>query len=143
MISRFCPTNTTINLKITLSVFPLLARNFTKLVITPITKTNTNGFIDWLNMTSYIPALVKVEMWGVMRIDYQNPEDDPMYDNYYIVTAGGGAPLYDIDAIQPETVKAVKIEHYMHIAVNEKEAVMKVIDINGNLIEEIKVPRRH
>ena len=61
----------------------------------------------------------------------------------YIVTAGGGAPLYDIDAIQPETVKAVKIEHYMHIDINEKEAVMKAIDINGNLIEEIKVPRRH
>ena len=60
----------------------------------------------------------------------------------YIVTAGGGAPLYKIDAIQPETVKAVSIEHYMHISINETEAVMKAIDINGNLIEEIKVPRR-
>jgi hypothetical protein len=61
---------------------------------------------------------------------------------HYIVTAGGGAPLYNIDAIQPETIKALKIEHHMRIDVGQKEAVMKAIDINGNIIEEIKVSRR-
>jgi predicted MPP superfamily phosphohydrolase len=61
----------------------------------------------------------------------------------YIVTAGGGAPLYKIDAIQPETVKAISIEHFMSININEKEAVMKAIGLDGNIIEEIKVPRRN
>ncbi|MCF6333133.1 MAG: metallophosphoesterase [Draconibacterium sp.] len=61
---------------------------------------------------------------------------------HYIVTAGGGAPLYDIDAIQPETVKYKKIEHFMRIDVGEKSTIMKAIDINGELIEEIKVDRR-
>jgi hypothetical protein len=61
----------------------------------------------------------------------------------YIVTAGGGAPLYDTDAIQPETVKYKKIEHYMRINVEKKHAILKAIDINGQLIEEIKVKRRN
>jgi len=61
---------------------------------------------------------------------------------HYIVTAGGGAPLYDTDAIQPETVKYKKIEHFMRVDVGEKSANMKAIDINGDIIEEIKVDRR-
>ncbi len=62
---------------------------------------------------------------------------------HYIVTAGGGAPLYDTDAIQPETVKYKKIEHFMRIDVGLTETTMKAIDINGELIEEIVVSRRN
>ncbi|MEN8227885.1 MAG: metallophosphoesterase family protein [Bacteroidota bacterium] len=61
---------------------------------------------------------------------------------HYIVTAGGGAPLYETDAIQPETVKYQKIEHFMRIDVGLKQTTMKAIDINGNLIEEIIVNQR-
>ena len=61
---------------------------------------------------------------------------------HYIVTAGGGAPLYDTDAIQPETIKYQKIEHYMRIDVGLTETIMKAIDINGNLIDEIVVKLR-
>ncbi len=60
----------------------------------------------------------------------------------YIITAGGGAPLYDTDAIQPETIKYKKIEHFMRIDVGLENTVMKAIDINGELIEEIVVARR-
>ena len=62
---------------------------------------------------------------------------------HYIVTAGGGAPLYSTDAIQPETVKYKKIEHYMRIDVEKGQSIIKAIDINGELIEEIKVNRRN
>ncbi|MEN8155597.1 MAG: metallophosphoesterase [Bacteroidota bacterium] len=61
---------------------------------------------------------------------------------HYIVTAGGGAPLYNTDAIQPETVAYKKIEHYMTIDVGAEKTTLKAIDINGNLIEEIVVDRR-
>ena len=61
---------------------------------------------------------------------------------HYIVTAGGGAPLYNTDAIQPETIKYKKIEHFMRVDVGKKSTTMKAIDINGELIEEIKVKRR-
>jgi hypothetical protein len=62
---------------------------------------------------------------------------------HYIVTAGGGAPLYDTDAIQPETVKYKKIEHFMRIDVGPDEAVLKAIQLNGEVIEKIVVPRRN
>lgn len=61
---------------------------------------------------------------------------------HYIVTAGGGAPLYETDAIQPETVKFNKIEHFMRIDVGLENTTMKAIDINGELIDEILVERR-
>lgn len=61
---------------------------------------------------------------------------------HYIVTAGGGAPLYDTDAIQPETVNYKKIEHFMRIDVGLENAKMTAIDINGETIEEIIAARR-
>ncbi len=61
---------------------------------------------------------------------------------HYIVTAGGGAPLYATDAIQPETVKYKKIEHFMRVDVGAETATLKAIDINGNLIEEVVVKNR-
>jgi acid phosphatase type 7 len=61
---------------------------------------------------------------------------------HYIVTAGGGAPLYDTDAIQPETVKYTKIEHFMRIDVGLNNTKMTAIDINGDTIEEITAERR-
>ncbi len=61
---------------------------------------------------------------------------------HYIVTAGGGAPLYDTDAIQPETVKYQKIEHYMRIDVGLENAKMTAVDINGETIEEIITEKR-
>jgi len=62
---------------------------------------------------------------------------------HYIVTAGGGAPLYNTDAPQPETVKYKKIEHYMRIDVKRGQTIIKAIDIDGELIEEIKVKKRN
>lgn len=61
---------------------------------------------------------------------------------HYIVTAGGGAPLYDTDAIQPETVTYKKIEHFMRIEVGSDNTKMTAIDINGEIIEEIVADRR-
>ena len=62
---------------------------------------------------------------------------------HYITSAGGGAPLYDFDAIQPETIKYSKIEHFVNVEVKETEAVLHVIDINGNEIDTIIVNRRN
>lgn len=61
---------------------------------------------------------------------------------HYITTAGGGAGLYDIDIPQPETVKYKKIEHFVDISINKDDAVLNVIDINGNEIDKITIKRR-
>ncbi|MGB5556221.1 MAG: metallophosphoesterase [Flavobacteriaceae bacterium] len=61
---------------------------------------------------------------------------------HFITSAGAGAPLYDIDALQPETVSYKKIEHFMNVEVNQNEAILHVIDIDGNEFDTIKVKRR-
>ncbi len=61
---------------------------------------------------------------------------------HYITTAGGGAGLYDVDAPQPETVKYNKIEHFILADINHDNAVLNVIDIDGNEIDKITVEKR-
>ena len=61
---------------------------------------------------------------------------------HFITSAGGGAPLYGIDAIQPETVKYKKIEHYVNVEISKEHAVLHVIDIDGEEFDTIKIARR-
>ncbi len=61
---------------------------------------------------------------------------------HFITTAGGGAGLYETDMPQPETVKYKKIEHFLSINVNKNDAVIHVIDINGNEFDKITVKNR-
>ena len=61
---------------------------------------------------------------------------------HYITTAGGGAPLYDTDAPQPETVIFKKIEHFVTVDVGLQQAVLAAIDINGEVIEKVVVKKR-
>lgn len=64
-------------------------------------------------------------------------------DVHYITAGGGGAPLYKIDSPKPETIKYSKVEHFINVEVKESEAVLHVIDINGNEIDLINVKRRN
>ncbi|MBD0776786.1 metallophosphoesterase [Maribacter sp. ANRC-HE7] len=66
------------------------------------------------------------------------------YDNgvHFITSAGAGAPLYDIDAVQPETLNYKKIEHFINVEVEQDEAVLHVFDIEGNEFDTIRVERR-
>lgn len=62
---------------------------------------------------------------------------------HFITSAGGGAPLYDFDAIQPETVSYSKIEHFVNVEINGEQAILHVTDIDGNEFETITVDRRN
>ena len=61
---------------------------------------------------------------------------------HFITSAGGGAPLYGIDAIQPETVNYKKFEHFVNVEISKEHAVLHVIDINGEEFDSIKIARR-
>jgi len=61
---------------------------------------------------------------------------------HFITAAGAGAPLYKVDAPQPETVNYKEIEHFVNVEVNETNAVLHVIDIEGNEFDTIEVQRR-
>jgi 3',5'-cyclic AMP phosphodiesterase CpdA len=61
---------------------------------------------------------------------------------HHITTAGGGAPLYDPDTPAPETVVINKVNHYCNVDVGERDAKITVIDVDGNLIDQVHLDRR-
>ncbi len=63
-------------------------------------------------------------------------------DVHYITTAGGGAGLYETDSPHPETITFNKIEHFIQATINSKDAVLNIIDIDGNEIDKIIISRR-
>jgi acid phosphatase type 7 len=59
---------------------------------------------------------------------------------HYVVTGGGGAPLYDVSR-PPEgiTKKAVRVENFVSVSVNGKIARFQAIAIDGSTIEEFQI----
>ena len=58
---------------------------------------------------------------------------------HYVVSGGGGAPLYDVNKPDPAiTQKVVSIENFVSVSVNGKIAKVQAIDINGNVLEEFE-----
>ncbi len=61
---------------------------------------------------------------------------------HYVVTGGGGAPLYDISPPDKYTIKAEKTHNYIIGDVKEDIMVLKAYRLDGSLIEEIKIKPR-
>lgn len=61
-------------------------------------------------------------------------------DIYYVVTGGGGAPLYGQKYFNPYLKKFFKGNHFCVLTVEGKIINVKVLDTGLNLIDEFKVP---
>jgi len=58
----------------------------------------------------------------------------------YIVTGGGGAPLYDLDSPIPGvTQKAVKVENFVLAKVNGPQCAMEAVALDGSTIESFVI----
>jgi hypothetical protein len=58
---------------------------------------------------------------------------------HYVVSGGGGAPLYDVNKPDPAiTQKVVSIENFVSVSVNGKTAKVQAIDIDGKVLEEFE-----
>jgi len=57
----------------------------------------------------------------------------------YVVTGGGGAPLYDFVRKIPESVVRVKVNHFMIFDVSGKRMDAKAIDIDGKVIDTFTI----
>jgi 3',5'-cyclic AMP phosphodiesterase CpdA len=56
---------------------------------------------------------------------------------HYVVTGGGGAPLYDVDKPAPGiTLKVASTENFVSIRVNGKTAAVQAIAIDGSKLDE-------
>jgi len=61
---------------------------------------------------------------------------------HYVTTGGGGGHLRDIDDIQPETVLTEKVHHHVVVDVEENEATLTAIDVDGAIVETFVVYTR-
>jgi predicted phosphodiesterase len=60
---------------------------------------------------------------------------------HYVVTGGGGAPLYPVDAPVPGiTLKAERVENFVRVRVEGAKALLEALRIDGSLIDRIQVP---
>ncbi len=57
---------------------------------------------------------------------------------HYIVTGGGGAPLYDISPTET-ALKAAKIENYIRVRVDKDKALVEALDPDGNLLDSFEL----
>lgn len=53
----------------------------------------------------------------------------------YVVTGGGGAPLYDFEEIVPESRVRVKTHHYLRIDADRERLAFRAVDLAGNVID--------
>jgi hypothetical protein len=59
---------------------------------------------------------------------------------HYVITGGGGAPLYDVaKPDQQYVIKAVSTEHFVTVAVNGKIAKVQSIAVDGKMLDEFEL----
>jgi len=58
---------------------------------------------------------------------------------YYIITGGGGAPLYGRVYDDPRCQKFLKIHHYCLLTLQGPQLHLRVYDLNGNVVDEVEV----
>jgi hypothetical protein len=59
---------------------------------------------------------------------------------HYVITGGGGAPLYDVSKPpQGITVRVNKIENFVSVAVNGKTAHLSAISIEGRTLDDFEI----
>jgi len=92
------------------------------------------------HMTALVPMFEKYQVSAAFF------GHDHNYQHYlkngipYLVTGGGGAPLYDVDKPPAEiTQKVVKIENFVTVSVQGKKAHIEAISIDGKKLDEMEI----
>jgi hypothetical protein len=58
----------------------------------------------------------------------------------YVISGGGGAPLYDVAKPDPATSqKAVSIENFVKVSVEGKVMKVRAMGLDGNVLDEFEV----
>jgi len=91
-------------------------------------------------MTALIPLFEKYKLTAGFFGHDHNYQHYLKNGIHYVVTGGGGAPLYDVDKpAEGITIKAVSTEHFVKIHV--EAGVMKVtaIALDGSILDEFEI----
>ncbi len=60
---------------------------------------------------------------------------------YYIITGGGGAPLYNLVKNNPLSVKKSKEHHFIEIRIEGKNLIARAINLNGEQIDYFEIKK--
>lgn len=60
---------------------------------------------------------------------------------YYVITGGGGAPLYGRNLTDPRCQKFIQTYHYCFLGIYPDRVTVAVVDINGHLIDAFHIDR--
>jgi len=93
-------------------------------------------------MTNLVPLFEKHRVDIVFNgHDHHYVRWKPMGGVTYITTGGGGAPLYPIKPQESSEV-AVSAHHFCVVELNDAGLRMKVIDVEGNVIDTLSLKKR-
>ncbi len=92
-------------------------------------------------LTQLIPLFEKYKVHVVFAGHDHNYQRHVKNGVQYIVTGGGGAPLYPVDAPIPGvTRKAESVENLVKVRVEGAKVVLEAVRPDGSLIERFQVP---
>lgn len=85
-----------------------------------------------------VPLFEQYKMTAVFSGHDHNYQHHVKNGIHYIVTGGGGAPLYPVDAPIPEMTKKVEsTEHFVKVSVNGKQARVEAVALDGHMIDTV------
>jgi hypothetical protein len=93
-------------------------------------------------MTALMPLFEKYKLTAGFFGHDHNYQHHLKNGVHYVVTGGGGAPLYDVDVPSPGvTQKVESIEHFVQVKVNGAKARIEAYAIDGHLLDGIDLEK--
>lgn len=94
---------------------------------------------DNAHIIALVPMMEKYKVTAMLNGHDHNYQRYEKKDVQYIVTGGGGAPLYNVDMPPAYITKRVeKIENFVRIRIDGKRATGETIAIDGHLIDRFE-----
>ena len=88
-------------------------------------------------MTALTPMFEKYHVTAALFGHDHNYQHYLQNGIHYVVTGGGGAPLYDVNKPPPGiTQKVVSVENFVSVSVDGKSAHVRAISIEGRVLDE-------
>ncbi len=105
----------------------------------PFTAVKSRQTADEPPVRKWVPLFEKYKVQAVFNGHDHNYQHHVVNGIDYIVTGGGGAPLYPVDAaIEGTTRKVESIENFVMIKVDGKTARSEALALDGRVIEAIE-----
>ena len=94
-------------------------------------------------MVALIPLFEKYKLTGGFFGHDHNYQHYLRNGINYVITGGGGAPLYNVDKPDPQfTVKVVSTENFVTISVDGKTAKVQAHALDGKILDEFEMKPR-